>query len=264
LGAAFPQCSFHHQKETDHGMRLILLLLGLMLGAGATAPETAHAQPAEIIILRHAEKIDKFQLCKAGIRRSEALTQQYLGKDATHSLFTPGMEPAAVIAITLHSLELAGPIATSWRLPVTAYTVLPTTDKNAFEVELNRATRLAAHRVLTDPDWTGKALIMIWEHNHIARARLEHEFTGEEVTLRELLNLDKLPNVPTDWRSQNYDYFWIVKYGHPGSDIPTSFEMVRQDFTGSFSNLPDNAWNAPEPMSDAEGCIKIGPNYTPH
>jgi len=244
-------------------MRLASLLIGLALTA-FVAPVAAWAVPSEIIILRHAEKIDKFQLCEAGKRRAEALTQQYLGKDATQSLFAPGQGPAAVVSITLHSLELAGPIATSWRLPVTSYTVLPTKNKNTFEVELNRASRLAAKQILSEPGWAGKPVVLIWEHDHIARARLEHEFIGEDVTLRQLLHLDQLPTVPTNWKSQNYDYFWIVRYGNPGSDIPTSFEMKRQDFTGAFANLPDNAWGAAEPASDAVGCIKIGPDYTPH
>jgi hypothetical protein len=244
-------------------MRLATLLLGLALAAIA-APVTAWAVPSEIIILRHPEKIDRFQLCEAGKRRADALTAQYLGKNATQSLFAPGQGPAAVVAITLHSLELAGPIATSWRLPVISYTVLPTKDKNSFDVELNRATRLAAKQIMTEPGWAGKPVVVIWEHNHIARARLEHEFIGEDVTLRELLNLDHLTNAPRNWKSQNYDYFWIVKYGNPGSAIPTSLEMKRQDFTGTFANLPDNAWGAAEPASDAVGCIKIGPDYTPH
>jgi hypothetical protein len=244
-------------------MRLTLVLLGLLLSALAV-PHTARAQPSEIIILRHAEKIDRFELCKAGRERAEALTKQYLGKGATQSLFPPGVAPAAIVSITLHSLELAGPIANSWKLPVTSYTVLPTKDKNAFNVELNHATRMAAERVLTNKEWAGRPVVMIWEHDHIARSRLEFEFTGEEVTLRELFNIDKLPNTPRDWKSQNYDYFWIVKFGNPGSDIPTDFQMVRQVFTGPYADLPDNGWGEPEPASDAAGCIKIGDQYTAH
>jgi hypothetical protein len=244
-------------------MRVLLSGLALLLAASTmTAPARAH--PSEIIILRHPEKLDQFKLCPVGRERGEALAHQYLGRNATQSLFPPGVAPAAIIAITIHSLELAAPIATTWALPVTTYSVLPTTSKTTFERELNTATRTAARTVMTDPAYTGKPVIMVWEHNHIARQRLEQEFNGREVTLRELFNLDHLPNVPRDWTSQTYDYFWIVQFADPASDIPTGFRMVKQVFLPPYNDLPDNDWGTAEPVSDNVGCIKVGPTLRPH
>jgi hypothetical protein len=237
-------------------------LVLLLVAWAATAPARAH--PSEIIILRHPEKLDQFKLCPIGRERGEALAHQYLGRNATQSLFPPGVAPAAIIAITLHSLELAAPIADTWKLPVTAYTVLPTSSKPTFERELNAATRAAARTVMTDPAYAGKPVIMVWEHNHIARRRLEKEYIGAAVTLRELFDLDHLPNVPRDWTSQTYDYFWIVQFADPDSDIPTGFRMVRQVFLPPYSNLPDNPWGTAEPASDDLGCVKVGPALTPH
>jgi hypothetical protein len=242
-------------------MRVLLCGLALLLSA-VIVPAQAH--PSEIIILRHPEKLDRFELCPVGRERGEALAHQYLGRNATQSVFQPGEAPAAIIAITIHSLELAAPIATSWALPVTAYTVLPSSSKHSFAVELNAATRAAAQAVMTNPAYTGKPVIMVWEHNHIARRRLETEFTGKAVTLRELLNLDRLPNVPEDWFSQNYDYLWIVRYDNPASDIPTGFRMLKQVFLPPYDNLPDNGWGGAEPASDNLGCIKVGPALKPH
>ena len=246
--------------------RLTFGVVHLLLIAAIIAVTTgqANAHPSEIIILRHAEKLDQMKLCPIGRERAQALAHQYLGRGANQSLFSPGVRPAAVIAITLHSLELATPVANTWKLPVTTYSVLPTKDKSTLERELDGATRTAAHRVMTDPNYTEKPVIMVWEHNHIARQRLESHFVGQQVTLWELFNLDHLPNVPRDWFSQNYDYFWIVHFGNPDSNIPTSFHMVKQVFQPPYDNLPTNDWGKPEPASDDAGCIKIDPNVTPH
>jgi hypothetical protein len=244
-------------------MRFMTCGLALLLAVGAV-PTIAHAHPSEIILLRHPEKLDRFELCPIGKERAEALAHQYLGKGASQSLFPPGVSPAAIVAITMHSLELAAPVADTWNLPVTTYSVLPTSDKRTFERELNNATRSAAHAVMSDPNYQGKPVIMVWEHNHIARTRLEREFPGQQVTLEQLFNIDKLPDVPKDWFSQNYDYFWIVRFADSGSDVPTSFEMMRQNFLAPYNNLPDNGWGGAEPASDELGCIKVGPNLKPH
>ena len=60
------------------------------------------------------------------------------------------------------------------------------------------------------------------EHKHIANEKLEQEFSGTDVTLRQLLNLDKLSGVPTTWPGSNFDYFWIVDYGNPARRSPRS------------------------------------------
>jgi hypothetical protein len=41
------------------------------------------------------------------------------------------------------------------------------------------------------------------------------------VTLRQLLKLDKLKDVP-DWPSGNYDYFWIVNFAQGFAILPAS------------------------------------------
>jgi hypothetical protein len=226
----------------------------LLLAAGCGAPLLrAEAQPAEIIIVRHAEKADNFRLCPTGIQRSLALVEQYLGRDARDSLFPASQSPAAFFAVSLHTLETATPAATSWGLPVITYSALPASPE-AFALALNHATRRAARDVLTNPRWTGKTIVMVWEHDHIAHSNLKTRFPGEPVMLRQLLHLDLLPGVPKDWWGSNYDYFWIVRYDRPGSDSPTSFRMVRQDFTPQIPALAANAWGAPKLPGTAPGC----------
>jgi len=45
--------------------------------------------------------------------------------------------------------------------------------------------------------------------------------------LRQLLNLDVLPQVPQTWPGDNYDYFWVVDYGTPGLATPTRFTAMK-------------------------------------
>jgi len=225
-----------------------LLLLALLGSAVAT--------PARIIILRHGEKATSWKLCGIGQDRADALGATYLGRGAAKSLFAGGEAPAAILAITPHTLELAAPAAESWAEPITLYSVLP--DKNADEDEhvdaLNRRTQEAAHDVMTDPRYAGKTVVMVWEHKHIANAKLEAGFPGEAVTLRELFKLDQRSDVPKTWSGANYDYFWIVEFGNQGSDAPTGFTMVKQDFGGAYADVPDNDWGEPNGMTEASGC----------
>jgi hypothetical protein len=242
-------------------MRIVLCGLALLLAAAWVTMPAARAHPSEIIILRHPEKVDQLRLCTTGRERTEALAKQYLGKHATQSLFPPGVAPAAFIAITIHSLELATPAADSWKLPVTTYSVLPAHDKATFTRELNSATRSAALKVMTDPSYTEKPVVMVWEHNHIASAWLAFKFRARPVTLRQLLNLGRLPGVPQYWPAQTYDYFWIVKFGNPASDIPTGFQMIKQVFQPPYNHLPQNDWGSDEPSGVQANCIKVGPDY---
>ena len=116
---------------------------------------------------------------------------------------SPGGEPAAFLAITLHTLELAAPAAGTWSLPLTLYAAPLGGEKKAFEATLNRRTQEAAAALLGNPAWQGKTVVMVWEHKHIANAKLEGSFPGEKVTLRQLLGLDTLKEVPDTWPSGN-------------------------------------------------------------
>jgi hypothetical protein len=229
---------------------LITSLISLFLA------DLALAQPAQIVIARHAEKLDPFALCDMGTQRSQALAQQYLGRGAPQSLFAAN-GPDAILAIGLHPIETSTPSAQSWGLPVVAYTVLPSKIEKgrAGDIIENRRTQQAAHDVLSDPRYAGKTVLMIWEHNHIAKAKLEQDFPGEAVTLRQLLHLDQVAGVPGTWPDAIYDFFWIIDYT-PGNPAPTRFRMVRQVFAPPFDGLPANDWGDPEPGHIAAGCLK--------
>lgn len=235
------------------GLVLQCVGIGLMV---MLEPMQASAGPARIIILRHAEKLDHKELCDLGAQRAQALANQFLGRGATQSLFAAGEKPEAFLAITPHTIETITPAAQSWDVPVTVYKVHDKhEDDDAKEAELTRRTQEAAHDVLTDPRYAGKTVVITWEHNHIAKSKLEKENGGEQVTLRQLLHLDQLADVPKTWPDSNYDFFWIADY-MPGNPVPTGFRMVRQTFTAPFDTLPANDWDEPEPEHTEAGCKK--------
>ncbi|MBU2755460.1 histidine phosphatase family protein [Acidithiobacillus sp. CV18-2] len=210
-------------------------------------PLAAQAVPAEIILVRHGEKINPFQLSKIGEERAHALAQVYLGKNASHSILPKGEEPAALMTVTLHTIETMTPTALSWRMPETAYTAVPEyfqTEKQKKAQETQR-TQEAAYTLLHDPKYDGKVVIVMWEHARIASQKLEEHFPDQQVTFRQLLHLAKLPGVPKTWPKHTFDYFWIVKYQGNNPD-PVSFQMIKQTYTGKYANLPQNDWGKPE------------------
>jgi hypothetical protein len=208
------------------------------------------------IAVRHGEKATAYKLCDIGHERAKALTTTYLGRGAVKSLFASGETPAAFLTITLHTLELASPSAASWGEPLTFYSVLPDedVDEDAKTELLNRRTQEAAHDVMTDPRYAGKTVVMVWEHKHIANKKLENSFSPEAVTLRQLLKLERLQGVPEIWPSGTYDYFWIAEYGKQGSDVPTRFSMVKQEFGAPYDEVPSNDWDQPNGLEAESGC----------
>src|SRR5262245_4645124 len=122
----------------------------------------ALAQPARVIVMRHGEKQNAYRLCDVGAQRAQALAHRYLGK---------GAPPDAFFVITLHTLELASPAAMTWGKPLIIYSALPVKGRSRAEDNrvLNQRTREAANDVMTN--WSGKTVVMAWEHHHIANEK---------------------------------------------------------------------------------------------
>jgi hypothetical protein len=213
----------------------------------------AFAAPSRIIILRHGEKEDAWRLCGVGEQRAEALAANYLGRNAANSLFASGEKPVAFLAITLHTLELAAPAAATWSLPLTLYAAPPADDKKAFVKTANRRTQEAVADLMSNAAWQGKTVVMVWEHRHIANAKLEQSFPGEKVTLRQLLGLDTMKGMPDTWPDGTYDYFWIVDFDQ-GATKPAGFRMVKQAFGGAYASVPQNDWDTPDGLTAASKC----------
>ena len=233
---------------------MMKLILWLVLFSSALA----YAAPSRIILLRHGEKENDYALCDVGQQRSLALRNQFLGKGASQSLFTKA-PPSAFFATTLHTLELIAPSANSWDAPIITYPALPLTGRNDIQTMelITNQTQLAATNVMQDPKWNGKTIVMVWEHKHIANKKLTKENPDMLVDLRQLLKLDKLPQrtvkqIPKTWSGANYNFFWIIDYDGKGN--PVEFDVVRQNFTGQYANVPNNDWGVAENLPTNTKC----------
>ena len=205
---------------------------------------TAMSKPPKIIILRHGEKKNSHELCTTGTRRAQALAAQFLGKKGTQSLLSK--PPAAVLAITAHTIETATPAAQTWDLQPQA-SPMPGRDKGKEkDSDLDTATQQAAQDVLTNSAYADETVIMVWEHKRIA----SDKHNSARTSLRTLLRLDQAtPPPPEEWEDDNYNFFWIVTYG-PGNQV--TVEIKQQTFTDTFDDLPNNAWGAPEQNKGAD------------
>ena len=239
-------------------MSFRLLQLGLLTLATCVISVSSFAAPERLIIVRHGEKLDTWHLCQTGEERAQSLSDEYLGINATDTLF-PTEPPVAILTLTIHTSETAQPTAHSRNLPTTNYIALPSVDTKPLQLEttLNHQNQLAVHDLLNDDRYTGKQVLMFWEHFHTASAALEARYPGELVTLRQLLKLDQPPfanQVPGTWPDSNYNYFWIIDFNPDGSI--KAFNTKRQTYRGLHAKLPDNDWGAPENLSNTSRCLK--------
>ncbi|WVH08866.1 MAG: hypothetical protein EoVTN8_144 [Fluviibacter phosphoraccumulans EoVTN8] len=227
------------------------------------------AAPERLVITRHGEKLNTWQLCQTGLDRAQALSDQYLGSSATDPVF-PGGSPAAIMTLTIHTSETAEPTAHSWGMPATAYLALPGTNRSAaqLETEIDQQNRQAVQDLMNNPAYSGKQVLMVWEHFHTASSALESRYPDQPVTLRQLLHLDQPVTlrqllhldqppfaelVPATWPDSNYNFFWIVGFNPDGSI--KAFDTKRQRYSGRYTNLPDNAWGTPNNLPVSSHCL---------
>lgn len=216
---------------------------------------SAAAAPSRIVILRGGETASDGTLCGIGKQRAQALKYNYLGKKAAKSLFTEEAPPAFFFAITPATAALATPATESWGKPIIFYSVLPQDSEKKTVEALNARTRAAAGNILNNPALKGKTVVLVWERTHIADPTLDAKYEREAaVTLRQLFHLDILPGVPREWPKDSHGYFWILEFPE-NSNVPSKFEMVKQEFGKSFPNVPANEWGEPSGLDAASGCV---------
>ncbi len=203
----------------------------------------AFAEPARIIILRHAEKLNAHELCAVGAERAQALAKQFLGRGAKHSLFRDGDAPAALIAITLHTIETISPAAQT-SVCRSRPTRSPPQDDEP-NSKLDQHTREAARDLLGNPNY-GRTVIVTLGAKHNAKRNFEKDYPHEQVTLRQLLRLDQVKDVPENWPGREQLRLLLDHRVQAGNPVPSGFRMLRQDFTAPFDHLPANGWDEPE------------------
>jgi len=149
----------------------------------------AGAQPAQIILLRHAEKLDDpaaVNLSPRGEERALALVS-LLGR---RSPFTSNAPVVALYAtrVTKHDHsrrtgETLAPLSKDLDLPVNTLI-----DSDNYSV--------LATRVLNNPAYRGKTVIICWTHHDIAQ----------------LAGALGVRPPPAPWKDKTFDRLWIIAY----------------------------------------------------
>ena len=173
---------------------LALLVLSVLNGFG---------QPAQIILLRHAEKPGDpaaVHLSPRGVERARALVS-LLGRNSALASNAP---IAALYAtrVTKHDHshrtgETLAPLAKELRLPV----------QTPYETE---RYPLLARDILGNGAYHGKTVVVCWTH---------HEIAGLAAALG-------VKPKPSPWKDKTYDRLWIIKPGGVNTDFLDSPQQL--------------------------------------
>ena len=179
--------------------RLSRPLLGLLLFAALGARQLPKTVPAYIILIRHAEKPDDPEdphLSPAGVKRAKKLVGYVTNDPAMRKLGTP----VAIFATrtTKHddgqrTQETVAPLAGALKLPVQT----PFLGKEYAEL---------AQRVLANPAYTGKTVLICWNHENIPALAAELGVTPE----------------PPKWKGKVFDVVYIIAYHNGKATLTTA------------------------------------------
>lgn len=161
-------------------------ILGFFIFAFAFSLSSAFATPAQVIMIRHAEKPNDvdIHLSERGYERAKALVGFFLGSKE----FQKYGPPVAIYAMgqrkkttSVRAIETVTPLAEELGMTI---------NDNYTRDEYDEA----AEEILTEKQYDGKLVIICWEHDALS------DFASE-------LGFDDAP----DWGSE-YDRAWILDY----------------------------------------------------
>jgi hypothetical protein len=177
--------------------RSAIVLFSVLQSAAAT-PSPAQ-RPAQIILIHHAEKPADPQdphLSRAGIKRAERLVA-FITTDA--AMIRSGL-PVAVFATQTtkddngqRTQETVAPLARALKLPVqTPY--------------LGKNYAALAKLVLTSPAYTGKSVLICWNHEEIPQLAAALGVTPE----------------PPKWKGGVFDLVYVISFHNGNATLATS------------------------------------------
>jgi hypothetical protein len=169
----------------------VLPLVALLFSA-----TSAWCMPAQIVIIRHAEKpASGNELSARGFQRAQALPQFF----KNNTIVTEFGPPVAIFAMkpgsdegSVRAIETVSPLATSLGLPI---------QENIVRDDL----QTLVDTIKNDPTYDGKMVLICWEHKVIPQ--LAADFG--------------LQNGPSNWDGSVFDRAWVLDFT---GDQVTSFQ----------------------------------------
>lgn len=174
---------------------MLWILLSLICSLYTTA---AVAMPAQVVILRHAEKPDTGDtLSKQGFERAAALVPFF----SQLPTVVPFQTPVAIYVpyssknhSSTRALQTVSALANVWAVPLYArFTVAD--------------TKSLSQEIFSTPSYDDKLVVICWEHDHIP-------------ALAQVLGITR----PPTWPGTVFDRIWVIDYSNGG--------------VSSFQNLP--------------------------
>jgi hypothetical protein len=183
-------------------IHLLSIAGALTLLSIISTPAPVHppaSRPAQIILIRHAEKPDdpaNPHLSPAGVKRAQSLVS-FIATDPAMRAFGA---PAGVFATHetknddgQRTQETVTPLAKSLSLPVQA-------------PYLGKDFAMLAKHILANPAYAGKTVIICWNHEEIPQLAAALGVTPE----------------PPKWKGSVFDQVYIIKYHGDKATLTTS------------------------------------------
>ena len=175
-------------------MRKTLLALALGAAAALVCAAGAFAAPAQVVLIRHAEKpVNGSELSEQGFRRAEALVRFFQSAPAVTRYGTPAAIYAAAPKhedSSIRAIQTVTPLALAVKLTI----------NTSF-------TRGQTHKIVVDimenPGYAGRMVLICWQHGaivDIVRELAEYGNPGPAAQV----------SLPYEWPDKIFDRVWIV------------------------------------------------------
>ncbi|MDO8804061.1 MAG: histidine phosphatase family protein [Elusimicrobiota bacterium] len=175
-------------------MRKTILTLALITVAALACAAAAFAAPAQVIIIRHAEKNEYGSgLSEQGFRRAAALVKFFQTGPAVTRCGTPAAIYAAAPKnedSSIRSIQTVAPLALALRIDINANFTRGQTHKLAREI-------------MENPAYEGRMVLISWQHGNIPnviRELAEYNNSGQAVQ----------NSLPYEWPDEAFDRAWIL------------------------------------------------------
>lgn len=171
---------------------ILTLIFGTAAALGCAAP--AFSAPAQVIIIRHAEKNEYgSELSEQGFRRAQALVKFFQTVPAVTRYGTPAAIYAAAPKnedSSIRSIQTVTPLARALRIDINA--------------DFTRGqTHKLARAIMEEPAYEGRMVLICWQHGNIPnviRYLAEYNNSGQAV----------LNSLPYEWPDEAFDRVWIL------------------------------------------------------
>ncbi|MCM2267001.1 MAG: histidine phosphatase family protein [Elusimicrobiales bacterium] len=174
-------------------MKKILLLLGCA-AAAFLAPAAAAAAPAQVILIRHAEKPgNSNELSAKGFERAEALVWFFQSEPAVTRYGTP----VAIYAMaqkdensSVRAIQTVKPLAKALQLRLN-------TDFTRDQ------TRKLVRDIMENPEYAGRMVLVCWQHTalvEIAAQLAAYNSSSPAIQY----------SLPGEWNDSSFDRVWVL------------------------------------------------------